>query len=470
MSVAARGVVIRVVGLIGNLVLARLLTPSDFGVVAFGYTLVTFGAFLSDGGIGAALIRRRAEPSARELRSLLGFVLSTSVLTTAVVAAIGLPLGRTGLLAAVMALSLPIGAFKVPTAVVAERRLFYRPLIRADITEVAVYNVSAIGLVVAGLGVWGLAVAAILSVCAGTTTLVAMGPVGFIPPTFSLATVRPLLSFGLAFQAVNVVNTSRDQGLNLVAAAVGGLFVLGIWSLANRILQGIMLVLASLWRVSFPAISRLIETGERPEPSIERALALTTVFLGFAAVAIGGTAPALVPTAFGARWVDVVPVLPWAAAGILLAGPISTAAVGLLYARNRPGVPLKAVVAHTATWFAVATPLLPTLGAQALGVGWFAGAVVDALILGHALSAEGVRVVRHIAIPLLVCSAVAATGWFIATAIDPDAAGFVVSLFYVEAAYGTLMLITQHRTMVDLYRLVYRTVTRRWSVESALAP
>ena len=193
MSVAARGVVIRVVGLIGNLVLARLLTPRDFGVVAFGYTLVTFGAFLSDGGIGAALIRRRAEPSARELRSLLGFVLSTSVLTTAVVAAIGVPLGRTGLLAAVMALSLPIGAFKVPTAVVSERRLFYRPLVRADITEVAVYNVSAIGLVVAGLGVWGLAVAAILSVWAGTTTLVAMGHVGFIAPTFSLGDCQTTL-------------------------------------------------------------------------------------------------------------------------------------------------------------------------------------------------------------------------------------------------------------------------------------
>src|SRR6185437_13930523 len=133
----------------------------------------------------------------------------------------------------------------------------------------------------------------------------------------------------------------------LVTAAVGGLSVLGIWSLANRILQGIMLVLASLWRVSFPAVSRLIETGERPEPSIKRALALTTVFLGFAAVAIGGTAPALVPTEFGVRWTDVVPVLPWAAAGILLEGPISTAAVGLLYARNRPGVPLRAVLAHT---------------------------------------------------------------------------------------------------------------------------
>ena len=57
-GVAALGVrtlIIRLMGLSANLVLARLLTPHDFGLMAFGLAVVGFGGFLTDGGLGAAL-------------------------------------------------------------------------------------------------------------------------------------------------------------------------------------------------------------------------------------------------------------------------------------------------------------------------------------------------------------------------------------------------------------------------------
>src|SRR5207248_493486 len=40
---ALRGMGVRLVGLVGTLVTARLLTPYDFGLVAFGTTLWVFG-------------------------------------------------------------------------------------------------------------------------------------------------------------------------------------------------------------------------------------------------------------------------------------------------------------------------------------------------------------------------------------------------------------------------------------------
>ena len=47
-----RGAGVQVLVLIGTLILARLLTPYEFGVVAFGATIVTFAGFIADGGIG----------------------------------------------------------------------------------------------------------------------------------------------------------------------------------------------------------------------------------------------------------------------------------------------------------------------------------------------------------------------------------------------------------------------------------
>jgi O-antigen/teichoic acid export membrane protein len=176
-------------------------------------------------------------------------------------------------------------------------------------------------------------------------------------------------------------------------------------------------------------------------------------------VAVGGTAPALIPAAFGARWGDAAAVLPWAAFGLLVAGPVSTAASGLLYARNRFGIPLRAVLAHTVAWFAVALPLIPSLGAEALGIGWCAGALVDVLILGRALASEGVRVVRPCCAPVVAGLAVGAVGWLVASSVRPPALGLVASLICVELLYLLAMSLVRRGVLIDLLRLVRRTLT-----------
>jgi O-antigen/teichoic acid export membrane protein len=56
--VATRGVAILLIGLGGWIVVARLLAPRDFGVVAIGMSFVLVTGMLSDGGLGAGLIRR----------------------------------------------------------------------------------------------------------------------------------------------------------------------------------------------------------------------------------------------------------------------------------------------------------------------------------------------------------------------------------------------------------------------------
>ena len=118
-----RGFGVRVLGLLGTLVLARLLTPHDFGLVAFGATFVTFGNFLADGGIGAGLIRRVEPPSRADLRALLAFQLG---LSTALAVGIGLallPFGELGQLTTVMAIALPLTAVRAPGVIVFERQL-----------------------------------------------------------------------------------------------------------------------------------------------------------------------------------------------------------------------------------------------------------------------------------------------------------------------------------------------------------
>lgn len=54
-----------VVGFLANLVLARLLLPSQFGVVAIGSTAMLIAGALADGGLGAGMVRLRSHRRSR---------------------------------------------------------------------------------------------------------------------------------------------------------------------------------------------------------------------------------------------------------------------------------------------------------------------------------------------------------------------------------------------------------------------
>ena len=181
-------------------------------------------------------------------------------------------------------------------------------------------------------------------------------------PRLSWARVRPILAFGVSFQAVQLVNVARDQGVNVITAAVSGFTVLGFWTMAWRLLQSIFLVFESLWKVSMPAVARMLDAGEAVQPALERALLLAAVLTGLMVVPLAGTAHSLVPVVFGSNWSGTIDVLPWAALALVLNGPLSAVATGYFYAINRPSVLLRVVIAHSVAWFAVFVPLAAVLG------------------------------------------------------------------------------------------------------------
>jgi len=443
LTVASREVALRFIGLIGSLVLARLLTPADFGVIAFGWTLIAFGNLIANGSIGAQLVQSSSEPTTEELSALQGISVAGSI-------------GIFGEIATVMALSIPLSALSAPNAIIAERRMLYAPSVRADVAQTLIYNLLAVGLVVAGFGVWGLAVALVIGSVAGTAILIVAGPIGFVLPVLSWSTSRRFLRFGIQFQAAAVTTLIRDQGLNVLAVSLGGLKVLGIWSLAVKALQAVTFVFTALFRVSFPAVARLVDSGEDPRASVQRALSISTIITGFVVVAVGGSAPALVPVAFGERWHAVVAVLPWAAAGLVVSGPVATTANSFLYARGEARTVLKSVLAHSAAWYLVAVPLLPTLGAEALGIGWAIGCAVDVAVLSRALSRHGIGIAAVSAPPVFAAGVAGAVAWTIAEMLPPNLPALAASLTAGQVTYLAIMLVFRREALWGAVQMVRR--------------
>ncbi|MDQ3994636.1 MAG: oligosaccharide flippase family protein [Actinomycetota bacterium] len=448
--IAARGVGVQVLAAVGSVVLARLLLPRDFGTVAFGLTLATTLGVVLGPGMGAALIRRPEPPEPADLEALLALQLAVTAGVAALVAAVALPFGEVGRVTAVMMIALPIAALRTPGVIAVERRLSFRPVVLVEVVEAVCFYAWAVVTVAIGWGVWGIATAGVARAAVGSGLMIAIAPVRLPRPRFLWARIRGLVAFGARIQAFDLLGIARDQAVNVGVAAVGGLAVLGLWNLANRLLQLPFLLFASLWRVSFPAMSRLLAAGEDPRPIIERAVVLVAVGTGVLLAPLVGAAPALVPSVLGAKWEEAADVVPWASLGLMVGGPVSVAVAGYLWAVGDASTPLRALVIQGVTWIAIALPLLPIVGVAAVGLGWLAASVTEAAILARRASRRtGARILSALVVPTAVAAVAGAAGWATAASAGTNLAAAALGGIVAAAVYLITLLVVRRSVLVD---------------------
>ncbi len=458
---------IRMLGLAGSIVLARLLVPDDFGAIAIGLSIVGLGSFLADAGVGAALIGRAQPPTRRELAAVSAFQLTTTTLLLAVAAAICLPLGHIAQLSAVMLASVPVMTLRTPAMLLLQRDLRYREIVRVEIVDALVFNAWAIGGAAIGWGAWALATGTVVRALAGSILMLVLVPAGRVRPRWDMSAVRPLLRFGVGVQAGAMQLLVRDYVLNFTILAIAGTTVLGLVALAGRILQIPLLVFQSLWQVSYPAVARMLEGGEDPRDVIQRGTAMLAAGTAGLLVGLVAASPALIPSVFGSDWTAAAEYMPGACLALLVGGPISATVMGYLLARGRALAMVRVQVVGTVVWWAVAFSLVGPLGLAGLGIGWAASSIVESILLARlAREAAGARVLRACCPTMLLATIVGAGCWLAARSLPPTVpVGLLSGALAAAAFYGALLLVDRPLARSVLH--LVRSIARR---RSAITP
>ena len=463
--IGVRGVAVRLLGLVGNVLLARLLLSSDYGIVALAATVLVFGSTLADVGIGASLIRRREQPTRQELRSLASIQILFTTGLVVILSAAALPFGRTGQAVVVMSSALPLLALRTPASLLLERRLVYRPLAAVELLETAAFNAWAVGTVYAGWGIWGPASGAWIRTVIGVAAMSIVSPAGLVLPGRLLSSARQLLRFGLQFQAVGLVVNLRPLVINTGVVAIAGTSKLAVWAIAERFLAVPVLLFESLWRVLFPMMSRLVQARDTSREALERGLGLLAFAVGSVVVPLVAAAPALIPALLGTGWNASVDALVFGALAFLVSLPVDIVAATYIYAHGRAGAVLGAALAESAIWIVGGLTLLPLLGASAIGLAAIPARLVGAVILVrpfHAL--VGVRVLESVVRPTVAAILACGFGWALSKSLDhsvPVAVGIASVAF--TAYVGFTATIDR-----DLIRRAL--VVGRFSVQAARRP
>ncbi len=298
-----------------TVVLARLLTPEQFGSVAAALLVVGLAQLLTQLGVSAALVQRHTLTD-DDVSAAFGFSVLVSCVFAAVLAAgapvlsplVGLP-ADSGLLPLLAPALVLAGVAAVPAGLL-QRQLRFRPLAVVDLVAAgpAMIGVS-IGLALAGFGPYALAWAEIVAALVTAVGYLALAKPALrpLPPAAAWACLRPMLGFGSGYSLTQLGNWAAQNADNFVVANVLGTGPLGVYARAYNLLSEPAAVIGGAAdKVLFPAMARVRDDGDRLRAAYVRSASLIALVTVPAAVLLFVFAPEVVRVLLGARWGAVV--------------------------------------------------------------------------------------------------------------------------------------------------------------------
>jgi O-antigen/teichoic acid export membrane protein len=327
----------QVVNFIVLMIMARLLTPEHFGIVA----LVSFFAGISivfvQGGLSQALIQRQ-QTTLQEESAVFWWNLGGSALFAGFLVSISPYVARfygepviqpLMLVAAAQIMFAALGA--VQTALLARALRFDRLAISGAIASV---GSGAIGIsaALAGWGVWALALQ--LASLALISSLILWFVCDWRPALhFRFATIRELFGFGIYLSLSSALDVLYTQGFALIIGKLHGLSDLGLYNrahstqaLPSNLLSGMVA------RTAFPLFSARSNDKAALRRGVRMANSLAMIVTLPAMLGLAILSDLTIVTLFGDQWRPAAPILAiLAVAGILV--PIHVINLQILLAR-----------------------------------------------------------------------------------------------------------------------------------------
>lgn len=436
-----RQVVVKGTTIVGTIVLARILSPADFGVYAvvlFGITLLTL---MGDGGLAASLIQSPEEPGPGDFRVLFAFqemvyvplAISGILLAPGIAAALHLGAGAIGLIR-LMSVSFVIASFRTMATSRLERHLQFDKLAIVEVVEVLVFQGGAILLAVSGLGVYSLGLALVASqiASAALVNVLSPWPIGL---RWDRRILARHLSFGVNYQGFVIVDALKNGAVPLGVGLIAGATAVGYIVWATGVANYALIFMTILGRLYFPAFSRL--QADRPAlyRAFERALRVNCLVVYGPSVALLLYAREITETVFTSKWMPATDLFPYfVAISLLLA--IVVPCISLLNAIGRPRVVFLFGVGWLLLAWILTVPLVTGMGFVGFGVANLLMNALDVILFIVVSRLTGLNLARVVA-PYLAAALVSGGSMFVLR--EAIAAAETPGLAFPAMALGILV-------------------------------
>lgn len=450
-----------VIGLVSLMVLARLLTPGDFGLVAMAAVLVGLADVVRDAGLTTAIVRH-ADLNAAQASNIfwLNLALTASMLVLALILSpwvdSELGAGVGGVVIGMLAAAL-VGAAGQQHLGLIRRALRFDLAMKASVYSRSLSSLVAVAAAFAGAGYWSLVWGALAGEMASSA--VAWRYCGWRPtrPRRGVGT-RPLLDYGV-----------RMLGFNLMAYAATNLHTLLIGRMLSAPAAGLYArafgvhrqfrewVVAAPRQVMPAALARAASDPEAVAAYYYRGTSLLVIAgcgISFVCIVLPRE---LILTLFGARWEDAVELVRILAYGVV--AQFICASTGWIY--SSVGDVRRMIRWGFVGWgamilgVATAAPFLDDHGPAAMA--WAASLSIILITVPcvryafRGTSLRGSVLARHLAAPMTASLLSAlATAWLLqlASALPAPVRLLTGTGVFLAMQFGLLMLVPGSREML----------------------
>nr|WP_246351112.1 oligosaccharide flippase family protein [Deinobacterium chartae] len=313
-ALGVRQILVIALNVAGSVLLARLLSPTEYGLFAVVTFVLVFLTAFGDVGLGASLIRSAQEPPKQTYHAVFSAQLMITLLMGSLVMLLAPVLARAYGLPAegawifrLIGLSLPLAAIQASPQVQLERRLAFDRLAVVEVAQALVFNGAAVTLAYMGWGAVSFALA--LLARSFTGALLAIWLSAYRPRwRWDVALLRPHLKFGLAYQGSNVLAVVNAAVTPTLIVAFFGLNGAGMVAWATGIVGYLQQPLLLFNRLLYPTFSRLQNPRDLSHFSNVAYVATAVIFYGVLALVWSNT-PQFVQVIYTEKWLPALPLL-----------------------------------------------------------------------------------------------------------------------------------------------------------------
>lgn len=335
----------RGVNFVIGIILARLLSPTDYGLVGMMGVFIAISQIFVDGGLANALIQTK-NPTDKDFSTVfivnmtLSFVFYCILYFTAPLVANFYEQPLLKPLMRVVALILIIVSLSSIHGTLLSIRVDFKTKSIISIASSLLSGGIGIYCAYKGLGAWALVAQSVAS--ATIITLLTLAFVHWMPKlVFSKESFKRLFSYSSKLLAASVINVAYDNaypmviGKRFTAADVGQYTRAGQFPLvANNTITG------ALNRVAFPVLSQIQDDNERLLNVYEKYIQLSSFLIFPVLLWLCGCARPLVSFLLTDKWLDCVPLMQILCFSLLTNG-ITLINLNLLYVKGRSDLVLR---------------------------------------------------------------------------------------------------------------------------------
>jgi O-antigen/teichoic acid export membrane protein len=293
-------------------VIARLLAPADFGLVAGALVLIDFIEVFSDLGIGLVMVQRH-DLEERHIRTgftisaLLGLAFGLGIWIAAPWAAQLLRMEGLTTILRIMALVFPIDSLSLVASALLQRDLQFRALARISVLAYVVgYGLVGVTMAFAGFGVWSLVGAYLVQTLFVSIALLAVKPHAK-RPSFDRRAWKEMTYMGAGFSLAQICNYVALKGDNAIVGRWLGAGALGIYTRAYGLMtMSVTLFGTAFDRVMFASLAKLQHEKTRTALAFRRSVALITLIILPMSAVMFLLAPELINVLLGPKWKEVI--------------------------------------------------------------------------------------------------------------------------------------------------------------------